>query len=125
MSSTSTSARPFVAPGRVVAGPGAVGALGDELGALGIAPRDGTVVVVADAAILHLGHAARAVSALDGAGFAIDVRPPVTGEPTSELMATLALDDPERPVAAVVAIGGGSAIDAGKLVALAHPTRWT
>lgn len=110
--------RPFVAPARVLAGPGSSDGIGAELRALGVHPGDGIVPLVADVAVLELGLAARALASLDAAGFTVDVRPPVGGEPTPETVRALAPEDPHAAVAAVVAIGGGSALDAAKLAAL-------
>jgi len=112
--------RPFVGPARVVAGPGASGSAAAELRAAGVRPADGPVLLVADAAVLNLGLADRLVAALREDGFVVDVRPPVGGEPTPETVEALAPDDREAPVAAVVGIGGGSALDAAKLAALAR-----
>jgi len=112
--------RPFVGPARVVAGPGASAFAADELRAAGVRPADGTVLVVADAAVLSLGLAESLLASLRDGGYAVDVRPPVGGEPTPETVEALAPEDPERPVAAVVGIGGGSALDAAKLAALAR-----
>jgi alcohol dehydrogenase class IV len=82
--------------------------------------RDGVVLVVADAAVLHLGLAEPALASLRAAGYACDLRPGVAGEPAPETVRALAPDDPDAAVAAVVAIGGGSALDAAKLVSLAY-----
>jgi hypothetical protein len=57
MNSPTPPVRPFVGPARVVAGPGASGFAADELRAAGVRPADGTVRLVADAAVLSLGLA--------------------------------------------------------------------
>jgi alcohol dehydrogenase class IV len=119
MSTASTPVRPFVGPGRVLSGPGATAETGAGLRAAGGRPAHGPVLLVADAAVLRLGLAERPVASLEKAGFDVDVRPPVTGEPTPDMVRSLIPEDPERPIAAVVALGGGSALDAAKLLALA------
>jgi alcohol dehydrogenase class IV len=114
-----TTIRPFVGPARVSSGPGASEALAAELAAIGISPGAGTVVLVVDAAVLDLGLIDPVADLLRGAGHAVDVRPGVESEPSPEIVEKLIPPAAEAPVAAVVAIGGGSAIDAAKLVALA------
>src|ERR1700742_1430838 len=115
----SPPARPFVGPARALAGAGSAGATATELRASGVRLRDGVILMVADAALLDWGLVEAAVEPLREAGFAVDVRPGVGAEPTPETVRALAPDDPERPIGAVVAIGGGSAIDAAKIVSLA------
>jgi alcohol dehydrogenase class IV len=113
-----TLVRPFVGPGRVLAGPGAVRDIGSELQACGVHADTGLALVVGDGAVLDLGLADAVFASLTDHGFRVDVRPPVTREPTPETVRALAPSEPEHPVAAVVAVGGGSALDAAKLLAL-------
>jgi alcohol dehydrogenase class IV len=117
MSPLHSLVRPFVSPARVLTGPGASSAAGAELKAAGIRPEHGKLLVVADVAVLDFGMADAVLRSLAQAGFTIDLRPPITGEPTPETVRTLAPEG--EAVAAVVAIGGGSALDAAKLAALA------
>src|SRR4051794_24363126 len=112
--------RPFVGPGRVLAGAGSSAAVGAELSAIGVVPQAGAVLVVADAAILELQLADAALASLDAAGFTVRVGPGVAREPTPDTVRALAAAAEDEPVAAIVAIGGGSAIDAAKLVALSQ-----
>jgi alcohol dehydrogenase class IV len=118
MSPLQSLVRPFVSPARVLSGPGSTSAVGAELAAAGIRPEHGTLLLVADAAVLDFGLAEAALLSLAEAGFSVDVRPAITGEPTPEMVRELAPSDGAKPVAAVVAIGGGSALDAAKLAAL-------
>ncbi len=111
--------RPFVGPGRVLAGAGSAASTGAELRATGVAPTDGTVLLVGDGAVVGLGLVDPVVASLRDSGFVVDLRPAITAEPTPAMVRALLPDDVNRPVAAVVAVGGGSALDAGKLVALA------
>ncbi|MGH2937615.1 MAG: iron-containing alcohol dehydrogenase family protein [Solirubrobacterales bacterium] len=118
--------RPFVGPARTLSGSGASASIGAELRAAGVHPGDGVIPLVADAAVLKLGLVDPAVESLMGAGFTIDVRPGVEAEPSPETIRGLIgdyADAPEARIAAVVAIGGGSALDAAKLVSLAHANR--
>jgi len=110
-------ARPFLAPGRVRFGLGSSAATADELAAAGIRPGDGRVVLVADAVILELDLAAPLIRSLEAAGYELDVRPGVAAEPTPDAVAGLVPASPGS--VAVVGVGGGSALDAAKLTALA------
>ena len=114
----STPTRPFVGPGRLLAGTGASAGCADELRALGVLPTDGPVLLVADSAVLDLGLHRSAVSALEAAGHQVLHGPGISAEPTPEIVRSLLPTDGAR-VAAVVAIGGGSALDAAKLVSVA------
>ena len=120
MRDTATQLRPFVSPARVTAGPGSSAFAGPEAIASGIRPAHGPLLLVADAAVLSLGLADPALESLRAAGFEVDVRPEVAGEPTPDTVRALLPADRDRRIAGVVAIGGGSALDAGKLVAAAH-----
>jgi alcohol dehydrogenase class IV len=109
----------FLGPASVIAGHGAIGSVARELATAGVRPSGGDVLLVADAAVLELGLAQPVVAALRHAGFQVDQRPGVTGEPTPATISGLLPSDPERSVAGVLAIGGGSTLDAAKLVATA------
>lgn len=111
-----TAPRPFVAPGRVVAGFAASAALASELSALGVARTAGRVLVTVDATVRELGLADAALDSLARANYEAVVPAGVAAEPTPADVERIAAVD--GPVAAVVAIGGGSAIDAAKLVAI-------
>ena len=114
----STPTRPFVGPSRLLAGPGSSAGIAEELRALGIVPSEGSALLVADAAVLDLGLHGPAASALEGAGFSVLVTSGVAAEPTPDTVRSL-LPDEAGSIAAVVAIGGGSALDAAKLVSVA------
>ena len=118
----STPTRPFVGPGRLLAGPGASAGCAAELRALGVEPVHGSVLLVADRAVLDLGLHRRAAAALREDGFSVLLAPGVDGEPTPDSVGLL-LPEAGARVAAVLAIGGGSALDAAKLVSatLANP----
>ncbi|RHW23990.1 iron-containing alcohol dehydrogenase [Nocardioides immobilis] len=114
----STPTRPFVGPGRLLAGAGGSAGCADELRALGVLPADGPVLLVADSAVLDLGLHRSAVSVLEAAGHEVRRGPGISAEPTPEVVRSLLPTD-GAGVAAVVAIGGGSALDAAKLVSVA------
>jgi hypothetical protein len=107
----SAPARPFVGAARVLAGAGTSARIGEELLATGVLPQSGAVLVVVDAAVLELGLAEAALSA----GFEVRVGPGVAREPSPETIEALTAVAAGEPVAAVLGIGGGSAIDAAKL----------
>jgi len=118
----STPTRPFAGPSRLLAGKGASGGCADELRALGIHPTAGAVVMVVDSVVLDLELHQRAVASLRDAGFHVLIAPGVSAEPTPASVHSL-LPQGELRIAAVVAVGGGSALDAAKLVSssLANP----
>ena len=66
-----TPTRPFVGPSRLLAGKGASAGCADELRALGVLPDHGSVLLVADSAVLELGLHTGAQSSLEGAGFQV------------------------------------------------------
>jgi alcohol dehydrogenase class IV len=78
--------------------------------------------LVVDGVVLELGLHRPAWSSLQGVGFTVLVGPGVAAEPTPETVRALLPDNVDE-IAAVVAVGGGSALDAAKLVsvALANP----
>jgi alcohol dehydrogenase class IV len=117
-STTDHPLRPFVGPGRVLAGPGASARAADELRAIGVETKAGAVLVVADAVVLDLGLAGPALESLEAGGYDVIVGPGVAREPAPDTVETLLAAAEGRPVSAVLAIGGGSAIDAAKLVAV-------
>ncbi len=120
-----TAARPFVSPPRVLAGAGASADLGRELLALGAVAAGGPALLVVDAAVLGLGLEAGVATGLREAGFEVRVGPAIEAEPTLEMVDGCIATVEHGAAAAVVGIGGGSAMDAAKLVAagLANPGR--
>jgi alcohol dehydrogenase class IV len=85
------------------------------------------VLVVADAALLKLGLVDVLLASLRGAGYTPVVGDAVAGEPTPETIERLLSAVDTDGVAAVVGIGGGSAVDASKLAsaALTNPVPLT
>jgi alcohol dehydrogenase class IV len=118
-SSAAFPSRPFVSPGRVLHGLGTARYIGAELRAVGTQPDVGVVLVVADAVLVELGLIDSIVASLRDAGFDPRVGPAVAREPTPETVESLLAAADGGTVAAVVGVGGGSAIDASKLVAAA------
>lgn len=111
--------RPFVSPGRVLFGAGAARYAGEQLRAIGVMAEAGVVLVVPDEAVLRFHLADSLLAGLSAAGYDTHVAPPVAGEPDPEIVEAAVRAANGGPVAAVVGIGGGSAVDASKLVAVA------
>jgi alcohol dehydrogenase class IV len=109
--------RPFVGPARVLAGEGAGAQLGEELLATGARPADGAALLIGDVAVEQRDLAREAIGSLDEAGFELIPAPGIAAEPTPEVIQDI-IGAVDRPVAAVIGLGGGSAMDAAKLVSL-------
>jgi len=118
----STPMRPFVGPSRLLAGPGSSAQCAVELRALGVLPALGAVLLVVDSAVLELELHRNVAASLEGAGFRVLIGPGVAAEPAPDTVRSLLPGDADE-IAAVVAVGGGSALDAAKLasIALANP----
>jgi choline dehydrogenase len=102
----------FHLPVRIRFGEGAVAALPDVLAELGATAP----IVVVEAPVAALADVHRAIVGLDAYE-----KPP--GEPTVALVDALAARMDARPPDAVVAIGGGSALDLAKAARAAHSGR--
>lgn len=101
---------------RVVSAPGSLARLGAEVGA--IAGEGVPVLVVADSGLRAPGIVDRAVSALKAAGLDPALYAEIAGEPKEAQVEAAAKLGRERGVRATVCLGGGSALDAGKLAAV-------
>lgn len=82
----------------------------------------GPVLLVADAVLIELGHVERLVSTLAADGMGVEVAAEITGEPKETLVDALAERARQTDCRAVIAMGGGAAMDAGKLVAAIAPS---
>jgi len=104
----------FAVPTRIVCGPGARHQVAGELAALGAHH----VLIVADAALAQVGVLDDVVRALQSAGVSFLLFTEIVAEPgTRVVQRALALVQ-EKRCDALVALGGGSAIDAAKATAL-------
>lgn len=110
-----TEPQRFEIPGTIVTGPGASAQVGAHATSLG-ADR---ALLVTDPYILSTGIAERVQARLQDAGVKTEIFAEVQPDPTDANVAEglVALKDAEARI--VVAVGGGSALDAGKMIAVA------
>jgi alcohol dehydrogenase class IV len=101
-------------PTRIVFGPGVSSTVGDEAKALGIQ----RLLIVTDPGVERAGLAAPIRAALEKAGIAVATYTGVDGNPTEENIEGGARAYAEHRADGVLALGGGSPMDAGKLIAL-------
>lgn len=106
----------YMAPREVLSQRGAASLVGPALRRWGTPP--GKVLVVADAAVADAGLIAPVTAGLADAGFEPTVFSDVAGEPTGGLADRAGRRARSVGVAAVVGVGGGSAMDLAKVVAL-------
>jgi alcohol dehydrogenase class IV len=109
----------FVAPRRTLMGDGCSGGLGPALKAIGC--DKGVAVVVADDAVLKMRLAEPILESLAAAGFAPFVLEGLRNEPSVDDARGKITDVRKVKPALVVGIGGGSALDLAKFVAVAAP----
>jgi alcohol dehydrogenase class IV len=104
---------------RIASGPGRIDGLGDDASAL--AGSGCRVLLIGDRGVERAGLVARAGAALAKAGHEITQFAELDGEPSAEAIDRAAAIGREGGAALVVAVGGGSALDLGKLAAAAIP----
>ena len=104
----------YAAPG-LKFGPGASAEVGHDLRSWGVE----RALLVTDAGVAATGHPARIAEQIEAAGVAVTTYDGARVEPTDESMeAAIAFARDAGPFDAVVAVGGGSAIDTAKAVNL-------
>lgn len=101
-------------PTRIVYGAGVVASLSDEAKRVGMQRP----LIVTDTGLVGTGVVERVASALGAAGLHVGVFSGVLGNPTEANIQAGAEAYREHQADGVVALGGGSPLDAGKLVAL-------
>ena len=101
-------------PTRIVFGAGVVASLSDEAKRVGMQRP----LIVTDTGLVGTGVVERVASALRAAGLQVGVFSGVLGNPTEANIQAGAEAYREHQADGVVALGGGSPLDAGKLVAL-------
>ncbi len=104
----------YAAPG-LKFGPGASAEIGHDLAAWGVQ----RVLLITDAGVAATGHPARIAEQVEALGLSVTTYDGARVEPTDESMAhAIAFARDAGPFDAVVAVGGGSAIDTAKAVNL-------
>jgi alcohol dehydrogenase class IV len=111
-----SAVRDFLAPQCVLNGDGAARKAGDALRSLGVAP--GRALVICDRFVFDSGAATSLLDGLRSAGFDVDVFADVTREPTLDDATAAAARARAIKPATIVGVGGGSAMDLAKVVAL-------
>ena len=104
----------FQAPTKLIAGPGTVNNLGAEMSALGAE----SVLIVSDQGIVKAGLLAHVLAALAEAGIEAAVYDQVAPNPTDQTALDGAAEAKAVGAQAIVALGGGSPIDAAKAMAV-------
>ncbi|MBO8140784.1 MAG: iron-containing alcohol dehydrogenase [Firmicutes bacterium] len=104
------------APRSWTMGDGASAEIGRILRSWGLEPG-ARVVLVTDRQISRIGLTAPAVDALDGEGFRVEIFSDIAGEPDLEIARRVVDFARNHKPAAVVGLGGGSALDTAKLAA--------
>lgn len=99
---------------RIICEPGALQALGEVFRGLG-AQR---VMLVCDPGIVSLGFAGQAQAVLQASGCEVAVFDQVTPDPSSAVVEQAASQAKAFKAQGVLGLGGGSSLDAAKLVAL-------
>lgn len=100
-------------------GPGRARDLAQDVAA--IVPEAETALLVADAALVKLGLVEPIQEALEAAGLATDLYADIAGEPKAAQIDAAAEAARTLPADVVIAIGGGSALDIGKVAAAIAP----
>ena len=106
----------YLAPRQLLAGPGVSGSAGAALRDWGIV--QGQVLVVADRVVSEAGLLSSLVAGLEEVGFEVEVFDEIAGEPDVGVTERAVDRAHDASAVAIVGIGGGSALDAAKMVAL-------
>jgi alcohol dehydrogenase class IV len=101
---------------RVISGAGSAERLGAEVKVL--AGQHASVLLVADSGLKPFGIIGRAVAAMEAAGLTVATYAEIAGEPKEAQVESARQFGKSAGVEAVVCLGGGSALDAGKLAAV-------
>ena len=101
---------------RTLSGAGSIERLGAEVKAL--AGPGAAVLLVADSGLKPFGVIGRAVAAMEAAGLSVAAYADIAGEPKEEQVEAARRLGKSARAKAVVCLGGGSALDAGKLAAV-------
>jgi alcohol dehydrogenase class IV len=109
----------IASPSRVVFGAGAVSELPAIVADLIVqGPSPKAVLVLSDRGVAGTGLPGRAAASLEAAGFAVRVADSVPPEPSDKDLDGIAASLGSSRAAAIVAIGGGSVMDAAKILSV-------
>jgi alcohol dehydrogenase class IV len=106
---------------RIISATGALDRLGAEVKAL--AGAGVPVLLVADSGLRPFGIIDRAVAAMEAAGHSVTTYSDIAGEPKESQVEAARQLGKSKNAKAVVCLGGGSALDAGKLAAVTLATK--
>ena len=101
---------------RTISAAGSLERLGAEVTAL--AGQRTSVLLVADSGLKPFGIVGRAVAALEAAGHSVATYSDIAGEPKESQVEAARQLGKSKKAKAIVCLGGGSALDAGKLAAV-------
>lgn len=105
-----------LSPSQVLLGDGSAGRISEILSARQIS-NNGALLIVADQEVVKLGLIDQVKEPLIAAGFEVDSFADIVGEPTLETANALVDISRSKSYAAVIGVGGGSALDMSKLAA--------
>lgn len=104
----------FLTPGNLIMGTGSIEKIGEETKKLG----GKHVLVVTDAIILQTGLLNHVTEPLSKEGITYDVLDSITPEPPFELLEEIIADIQDKNYDVLIGIGGGSVLDATKMLAV-------
>lgn len=106
-------AREFIVPGRIISGTGALDMAKDAFSALGK-----KALIVTDQVMIDLGNCAKVEETLKAANVPYSIFAGITGEPSDKMIAEGIAQYNKDGCDFMVALGGGSAIDAMKAIGM-------
>lgn len=104
----------FLSPGNLIMGTGSIEKIGEEAKKLGAKH----VLVVTDAIILQTGLLENVTTPLEKEGITYGVLDTITPEPPFELLEAIVADIKHKNYDVIIGIGGGSVLDAAKMLAI-------
>ncbi len=112
----------IVSPSRVIFGAGKTAEIPEIVKSLA---KDGSLLILSDKGVSSTGVPAKVATALSAAGYMASVMDTVPPEPSTHDLDAIAATLKGTKAAAIVAIGGGSVMDAAKVLAILARTGWT
>ncbi|MFA6007951.1 MAG: iron-containing alcohol dehydrogenase [Candidatus Shapirobacteria bacterium] len=112
----------IVSPSRVIFGAGSTTEISEIVKSLA---KEGAILVLSDKGVSGTGVPAKVAAALGAAGYAASIVDTVPPEPSIQDLDAIAATHKGTKAAAIVAIGGGSVMDAAKVLAILVRTGWT